>query len=241
MTTENLGGAAVAGVFDHHLDSGRDQQPGQQIEPLLDAVGDQDVLRSGRDAARGTHMSGNGLAQRQFALGVAVVAQVPRATTQLAHQQRLPMPHREQPGIGPADPEIEGQRGPVRGHHLMALDTQLEPASAPALGRNAGRGLGQRQQGRSLGHDAPGDKRAGGLACLDQTLGGQPLESPHDGVARDTKIQRQLAGRRHARARGQAAVQDQLANLVGDLRLQAHAGGWIDAQRQLHDKETPAN
>lgn len=72
QAVENGGNAGVGGIFDPCAVAGVQQDLGGQIEPLLRAGGDEDLLRRAVYRAGTAHIVADGFAQRQRAQRIAV-------------------------------------------------------------------------------------------------------------------------------------------------------------------------
>src|SRR5690606_7846642 len=87
---------------------------------------------------------------------------------------------------------------------------------------------------RTVRRDAGRDEGADLLPRLEEAFLAQALVCAEDGVARDAQVARKRARGRQRAAGGELAGEDQFADLVDDLLLQAPRQGRIDEYRQLH-------
>ena len=191
---EDLHRAAVAGILDPDRLAGPNHQPGDEIEALLHAREDHDVVGGTGDAARRAQIAGD-----RFAQG-------PRAGRVAAGERADP-----QPAEHPA-------RDPRPGRHRELVQRRLDRTERPngahrgtAASRGRDRGVGDRQE--VLGHL----RRDGGARphpADDVALLAQLLERGHDHPARDPMALRQIAGGGQSSPSGQPPGQNRRAHLL---------------------------
>jgi hypothetical protein len=118
-----------------------DQQLSQQAQALLDAIGDEHAAGVGGNAACGANMADDGLAQRQQALRVPVLAQLVRLAVQRPCKQHAPAAQRKQPGVRSANPEVQPHLARMRARDMVWLpvlrraQARLRPVHAGVLPR----------------------------------------------------------------------------------------------------------
>ena len=111
VAREQVAGEGVAGILhDHHV-AGLQQHPGDQVERLLGAVGDHDVVGFGLDPARVRQVAREGGAQVGMALRLGVRARARRRGGRRG-EQPPPGVEREEGGVGDADAEVVRRRSP---------------------------------------------------------------------------------------------------------------------------------
>ena len=108
---EHVARQRVAGLLDRHHVAGGDEHPGDEVEGLLGAVGDQHLVGRGRHAPREGELARDRLTQRQVAGRVGVDPEVVSTHPQLRGHQPPPGVEREQPRVGDPDPEVVRRLG----------------------------------------------------------------------------------------------------------------------------------
>ncbi|MNF83277.1 hypothetical protein D3C84_655980 [compost metagenome] len=224
---EGLAGGPVAGVLDRHPLAGADQQLRAQADALLGAAGDHDLRRVAVQAAAAAQIGRDQLAQRRLAGRVAVAQPCRRWLAPEARRKSCP--------------GLEGKQ--VEGRHAHAEGARRAWWRCGQVMRR--QMLQRRGRGRVAGGhgDRPhhagqfSDVGAGAYPPLDIALGVQLVEGAGHGIARQVEQAGQLAAGRQARASGQAAVEDALAQSLVQLageplaRIELDAGK-IDRQRR---------
>ena len=135
------GRALIAGVFDHRRRPRPEEQARGDGNTFLDAGGDDDLARVGKNAPMGSQMMGQGGAQGKEAARIAILGQaLGPAMGQAGLQQAPPGLQGEQGGIGPAGKEIETEAAAGLGDQPGRLRDQARPGHGWDLHRPAGRG-----------------------------------------------------------------------------------------------------
>jgi len=105
---EGVDGSLVARVLHRARGAGAEEQPGRDVDSLLDAADDDDAAGVGNDAARGRKVVGDRRPQRHQACGIGVLRQADGPSVrQGCLQQTPPRLDRKQAGARPPRKEIE--------------------------------------------------------------------------------------------------------------------------------------
>ena len=134
---EGRAGAVIAGLLHPHGVAVVDEDPRQQVERRLRAVGDDDLLGLALHAARRRQIAGDRLAQRRISLDVIGAEQVVMGELGAAAEQARPGVEREIVGVGHARMERQHARLAVviglRQHDLPARrDRIARPRPMPS-------------------------------------------------------------------------------------------------------------
>ncbi len=215
---EQLARERVAGILDSHQVARLEQHPGDQVESLLGAVGDQHVVGLGGHAAGVREVADDRPAQVGVAGGVGVGAGAVRADPHLGGDQPPPGVEREQRRVGDADPEV------VRRRRALAADRQRP--ERPARPRVDG---ARRPRGRGRGGEV-GDVGAGADPGVEEALRDQPLVRRRDGVAGHAEVARQRPARRQPVAHVEPAGADRLQERPVDRAGPVTPGVEVDGQ-----------
>jgi len=219
---EGLGRAPVGRVFHPDGVAVVGQQAGAQLQRLLGAAGDDDLVGIELHAAEHAQVVGDGPAQRGVAARGVVVQHV-----RVGHAPVLvlqPLPERERKRAEVGDARGEG------------LDLQFGGAKALGEGQAALR-QPARRGGRSTS-DAAGTGRGAGHRVVDIGAAADPAEQValdaelvdrrHHGVAREVQVLRQVAAGRQAFAGAELALQHGAAQCFVELAVQGQ--GVVRAQ-----------
>ncbi len=217
-----------------------------EVEGLLRAGNHEHLVGVAFDAAVAAQVRGDGASQRGMPIGVAIAHHVAARTAPVLGRKPRPLRH----GKG-----VEGrQRGGEGARHrgqpralAEALDRARHGVREPRRRRQWTRlaqRLRRRGTVRSAGPRPLGLERARHVgarahARLDQPLGGEALEGLDDGGARHAQLARQRARRRQALARGDAAVEHQLAQAQVELGGDGARRGVVDRHRQQQRPARP--
>jgi len=203
-------------LFDHYDVSGVEQDAGGEIEALLRAAGNHDLVRLGHDPARSLEVFSEGGAQRRVPGRIRIAECVAR---------RAPCPRGQQPPPDLPRELVDGRLAVAK----VVLKTRR------ARGRRAqktGQTTRIRRDGRRIAvHRARRRRHRGGrqrarhrggrtVPADDIALGEQLLVGQHDGVAGHTEIRRELSRRRQAGARQQPPVADRRLERMVDASVQ---------------------
>ncbi|VVJ18542.1 Uncharacterised protein [Amycolatopsis camponoti] len=207
----------VAGFFDGHPVTRRNQHPAEQVEGLLRPLRDEHVVGVGAHRAGHADVAGDRRAQAGVPGRIRVVRD---AVTEFAGEEAPPGFEREQRRVGDADAEVVRRRLRHRGdRRRQRPPDHLRPW--PVRRRSLAR-LRHRQR--------TADVRPGADPAGEEPVGGQPVVGDRDGVARDRQAPRQLPGRRQPLPRPQPAVQHGVAQLPVDPDRQVATPGQADVE-----------
>ncbi|MCY1227923.1 hypothetical protein D9M72_402140 [compost metagenome] len=229
MRAEDIARIRIAGVFDADRRVGADQQVGQQVQRLLCAHGDHDLVGAGPDAAARQHAGADLLHQR------LVVAQdhVLGPVVDVEHAERLqaafaPVGGGEQRGVVLAVDKGIRVVAPVGALDDIALLRGTEHEAPLPVGLAAARGHGLAAQRRhaadARAQDLWIDEIAAALARHQVAFIDQLLVRQHHGVARHAQLRGQLAAAWQRLALRQLLVKDRGHQHLADLALQAKTG-----------------
>ena len=191
---KGVDGFAKAGVFDANAGGGGEQQPGQQVEGVLRAQGNENFVRGGDNAALGQHPGADLLDEHRHIL--VNMVDDPRRVAHPAVQpvrRRAPGGQRELPGIGLAVDKRVAVVHPARRFEdrLLLAGGHLQPVAPAWCSRFALRCTldGGRRSFMIVGMQVvTAAWAANQVALVDQTFKHQ-----RGGVARDAKLAGQLA------------------------------------------------
>ena len=234
---EGFDRAPVGGVFDPHGVAVVGQQLGAQLQRLLGAAGDDDLVGVELHAAEHAHVVGHGAAQRAVAAAVVVVEHVGAGVPPVLVLQPLPQRHRKGAEIGRTGGEgLYLQLAGIEAVRQRLASCRQATGAVGQVARQAGGRLcgGPLWHGPSaLAHrgwrcaqrlHAVGHKGAAAHMTDEVALDRELADGGHHGVARHAQVLRQVAAGGQTLARTQLAVEHGAAQRLVQLAVQRQGG-----------------
>ena len=211
---EGAGSAAVTRILQAHPVSGVDQQPGREVERLLDAGDDRDLLRLAARAPGRPEMSGHRVTERPVAERLAAEEEPGRGAAQHPAGDLSPERRREQLQRGQVRAEGAGPPGlEDRERPHPAPEARDPEASRPAWARRTLRRPPHPEQrvGRHLPDERPRADRGADVALRLELGEGGDHRAP-----REAMLTGQVAARGEPRSRPQPPLEDGHADPLVD-------------------------
>jgi hypothetical protein len=217
--------SGVAGILQPDTIAGIEQKAGHDRQRLANAGHDDDLLCRAIDAARRGEVVGDRRTQRRMAGRTLAQQQAARWHAPTLRQQARPQPEGEAGTVRLPRPQQSRRRDRAVGGRDQERHPLREDWPAAAPRRIA------RQTQRCSVRELLRDIGAGPMPGFHIAFAHQLLQGQQHGVAGDAEFVRQHPARRHARARPQAARQNQLHEFAVDLAMQRLMPRAIDVNR----------